>query len=461
MNELERKIMNFIDTNKLLNSGQRVLVACSGGVDSVALLLLVASLRTRLQIDVAAAHVDHMLRGEESAEDGTFVKNLCEELDIPFFSGQVPVPKLLAEQGGNVQDICRTGRYAYFSSVMRNEDYQILATAHHAEDQLETVLMQLSRGSQPVGIQVNREMEGGTVIRPLLAVMKNELKSYIREKDSEFREDPSNESDGYLRNRLRHQVAPILLAENAAAAVNIVKATIALQTDESLLNSLANERFQEIVSYTNEGFPSFSINMFSRMHTALQTRFITLVLKYIYSKESEPLEYSTALLSDLHQQLLSDRGNIMIDLPGGFRLHREYDRAAFVKTAGNEVNPKTMLPIGEWTKWGQSLLYWNTVDKDVEDASESWYFNLPDSDLPLFVRSRHDGDRILLPGMTQPKRLSRLFIDEKIGAEKRRELPVLITANDVICAVPGVRYGVLFKKRHTELDQYIFRTKEL
>ena len=453
--------MNFIDTNKLLTSGQRVLVACSGGVDSVALLLLVASLRTRLQIDVAAAHVDHMLRGKESAEDGAFVKNLCERLDIPFFSGQVPVPKMLAEQGGNVQDICRTGRYAFFSSIMQKNDYQILATAHHAEDQLETVLMQLSRGSQPVGIQVNREMDSGAVIRPLLGVMKNELESYVREMDAKFREDPSNESDGYLRNRLRHKVAPILLSENPAAAINIVKATIALQTDESLLASLANDRFQEIVSYTDEGFPTFSINLFSSMHTALQTRFITLVLKYIYSKESELLEYSTALLYDLHQQLLSDRGNITIDLPGGFRFHREYDRATFVKTAGIEVNPKIVLPIGEWTKWGQTLLYWNSVDKDVKDASESWYFNLPDSDLPLFVRSRHDGDRILLPGMTQPKRLSRLFIDEKIGAEKRRELPVLITANDVICAVPGVRYGVQFKKRHTELDQYIFRTKEI
>lgn len=461
MNKLEKKMMDFIHKNKLLASGQHVLVACSGGVDSVALLLLLTSLRARLQIDIAAAHVDHMLRGKESAEDGRFVKSLCEQLEIPFFSGHVPVPEILAEEGGNMQDVCRTGRYAFFNEVMQGHNYTVLATAHHAEDQLETVLMQLSRGGSPVGILVAREMESGTVIRPLLPAMKDELGVYVRERGAHFREDPSNSSDAYLRNRLRHQVTPLLLAENAAAAVNAVKTTIALQNDGNLLDSLAKEHFQEIVSYTEEGFLTFSINMFSGMHTALQTRFITLVLKYIYNRENIPLEYSTPLLNALQQQLSSDYGNVTIDLPGGYRFQREYDLALFVEKVENEVRSQTMLPAGEWIQWGQKLLYWNAVEKDVEDASESWYFNVPDSDLPLYVRSRQDGDRILLPGMSQSKRLSRLFIDEKIGAQKRRELPVLITANGIICAVPGVRYGVQFNNSHTEQDQYIFRMKEL
>lgn len=461
MNDLEKKIRDFIHTNQLLVSGQRVLVACSGGVDSVALLLLLKSLRTKFQIEVAAAHVDHMLRGEQSAEDGHFVKKLCGQLSIPFFGGHVPVPEILAEDGGNMQDVCRTGRYAFFSKVMQVENYSVLATAHHAEDQLETVLMQLSRGAHPVGILAAREMKGGTVIRPLLPAMKEELKDYVHENNLYFREDPSNASNAYLRNRLRHHVAPLLLAENSAAAINAVKMTMTLQNDEKLLDSLTNEQVKEIVSYTDKGFPTFSVKKFSSMHTALQTRFIPLVLKYIYNREIIPLEYSATLLNTLHQQLLSDRGNVTIDLPGGYRFKREYDRVTFLKTFENELNPMTMLPMGEWKKWGQTLLYWNSVDEDVECASESWYFNIPHSDLPLYVRSRHDGDRILLPGMTQPKRLSRLFIDEKIGADKRRELPVLITAKGEICAVPGIRYGIQFRKSHTEQDQYIFRMKEL
>ena len=157
MQKFERKILDFIQKEALLSAGQRVLVACSGGVDSVALLLFMTCFRERLGIEVAAVHVDHMLRGQESAEDGAFVETICEKLGIPFYSGEVPVPSILEVEGGNVQDICRSGRYSFFNKVMRAEHYEVLATAHHAEDQLETVLMQLSKGSVPLGIPVKRD----------------------------------------------------------------------------------------------------------------------------------------------------------------------------------------------------------------------------------------------------------------------------------------------------------------
>lgn len=460
MNVLEKRVLDFIAKNKLLASGQRILVACSGGVDSVALLLFLATIREKLQIDVAAAHVDHMLRGEQSAEDGRFVNALCNRLGIPFFGGHVPVPAILTEEGGNTQDVCRTGRYNFFSNVMHAEGYTVLATAHHAEDQLETVLMQLSKGSKPVGISVKRKMDGGTVIRPFLPVMKQELLSFVGGKEIQFREDPSNNSDAYLRNRLRHHVAPIILSENPSAAVNVVKMTTDLQEDEMLLNNLAKERFTAIVSVTKEGLPTFSIDMYSDMHTALQTRFIPLLLRYLYCGESIPVEYNSALLHQLHHHLSTPEGNVTIDLPKGYRFVREYNQVSIVKDLGSlSTSPEKLLK-GEWTRWGDLLLYWNDVDKDSDEASEHRYFYLSDNDLPLYVRSRRDGDRILLPGMTQPKRLSRLFIDEKIGAEMRHKLPVITTANDEICAVPGVRYGIQFEKRKKEQDQYIFRLKE-
>lgn len=460
MQAFERKILDFIQKEALLTTGQRVLVACSGGVDSVALLLFMANSREKLGIEVAAVHVDHMLRGKESAEDGIFVKSICEHLGIPFYGGQVPVPSILKMEGGNVQDICRSGRYSFFDKVMRAERYEVLATAHHAEDQLETVLMQMTKGSVPLGIPVKRTTAGGTVIRPFLPAMKDDLKAYVKGKGAKFREDPSNESDAYLRNRLRHHIVPAIMSENPSAALNSVKMTTGLQEDEKLLNDMTREQFESIVTFTDDGFPTLRADLFRIMHTALQKRFIPLLLNYLYSRENIPVEYSTALLHQLHHQLSTSEGNVTIDLPKGYRFVREYGIVLIVKDVESTDQSRRLLRKGEWTSWGDLLLYWDNADgHDVQDG-EIKYFDLPEADLPLYVRGREDGDRILLPGMVQPKRLSRLFIDEKIGAEKRRKLPVITTALGEICAIPGVRYGIRFKNVRTEREKYIFKVKD-
>ncbi|WP_432362982.1 tRNA lysidine(34) synthetase TilS [Sporosarcina sp. UB5] len=459
MQAFERKILDFIHKETLLSSGQRVLVACSGGVDSVALLYFMVKNSEKLQIEVAAAHVDHMLRGKESADDGKFVRGLCESLGIPFFGGNVPVPSILNEEGGNVQDICRSGRYAFFNETMRAEGYDVLATAHHAEDQLETVLMQMSKGSVPLGIPASRTTDSGTVIRPFLPAMKEELLTYVKEKGAHFREDPSNESDAYLRNRLRRHVAPALLSENPSAAFNVVKMTTGLREDELLLDSLAKERFESIVTFTNNGLPTFASDLFKSMHTALQKRFIPLLLNYLYFGEIKPVEYNTALLNELHHHLSTSAGNVVIDLPKGYRFVREYGIVSIVKNTEIPDLSTRVLQKGEWTSWGDVLLYWDDADGHDDEIGERMYFNAPDSDLPLYVRGRKDGDRLLLPGMARPKRLSRLFIDEKIGAEKRRRLPIVTTAHGEICAIPGVRYGVQFKRSKTEQEKYIFKVK--
>ena len=186
--------------------GDRVLVACSGGVDSVTLLHYLATNKQYFQIEVAAVHVDHMLRGVESAADGVLVAELCAQLNVPFYGGHVPVPEIIEKRGGNVQAVCREGRYTYFSEVMVKHNYQILATAHHGEDQLESVLMQVTKGVTPSGMPIKREIEGGTLIRPFLPTVKELLYQYAVENNSPFHEDPSNESDAYMRNRFRQHI---------------------------------------------------------------------------------------------------------------------------------------------------------------------------------------------------------------------------------------------------------------
>ncbi|WP_318617507.1 tRNA lysidine(34) synthetase TilS [Sporosarcina sp. YIM B06819] len=466
MDTFRQAIFRFIKEWSLIAPGDRVLVACSGGVDSVALLHFMASNQVGMGIEVAAIHVDHMLRGEESVADGAFVERLCATYGIPFFGGSVPVPELMEQDGGNVQAVCRAGRYALFAEIMQQQGYGVLVTAHHAEDQLETVLMQVAKGSQPSGIPVKREVDGGVVIRPLLPVMKADLYSYAREYALQYREDPSNESDAYMRNRYRHHIAPFMLKENPAAAKNVVKMAGWLQQDEDLFETLAVEQFERIVEFTEEGLPTIDTRVFSDMHPALQRRVITLLLKYLYDGESIPVEYNSTLISQLLHHITSQNGNVSIDLPRGYRFMRAYSKLTFVRdTQLEEMAIRKMFPKGSWTRWGNDVeLYWTEVDDSIAGlligVDDIMYFDLPDSDFPLYIKRREDGDRILLPGMDHPKRLSRLFIDDKVDLAVRDQLPLIVTALGEVCAVPGLRYGAAFSRRKTKQSHYIVLTRK-
>ncbi len=467
MDKFRQTIFRFIKDWSLVAPGDRILIACSGGVDSVALLHFMASNKGRMGIEVAAIHVDHELRGKESAADGLFVEEFCETHGILFFGGSVPVPEIIEKDGGNVQAVCRDGRYTFFADIMQKHDYQVLATAHHAEDQLETVLMQVTKGSPPSGMPVKREIDGGILIRPFLPVMKADLYSYMVENELHYREDPSNESDAYLRNRFRHQVVPFILGENPSAAENTVKMSGWLQRDEEFLEKLAQDRLDGITTFTVAGLPVVDGNAFSNMHQALQRRMITLLLKYIYNRETVPVKYNSTLISQLLNHLASQNGNVSIHLPHGYRFIREYGVLTFVHDIPNEeIAGEKLLPKGMWTSWENDVqLYWTEVGNPAaelfKETDDIMYFDLPHSALPLSIRRREDGDRILLPGMTHPKRLSRLFIDEKVAMTERDRLPILITAQGEVCAVPGLRYGVAFSRSKTDRSKYIVSTREL
>ncbi|WP_438314121.1 tRNA lysidine(34) synthetase TilS [Sporosarcina sp. FA9] len=462
MNKFDETILRFIIKESLIPEGSRVLIACSGGVDSVVLLHFIAMNRVRLGVDVAAIHVDHMLRGEESEEDGTFVSQLCDAYGIPFFGRRIAIPEIILKDGGNMQAVCREERYSFFSEIMLTKKYDVLATAHHGEDQLETVLMQVTKGNIPKGMPMKRKINGGVLIRPFLPAVKGSLYSYATEKNLAFREDPSNMSAAYMRNRFRQQVLPFIISENPTVSENTLTMTRKLADDDALLKTLAKEQFDKIVEFTEQGLPSIDGDAFIGMPNSLQRRVITLLLNYLYDNKNVLVEYKYGLIEQLQDQLTSQVGNISIDLPLGYKFLREYGHLTFVK--GNTVPQSDVsktLPKGERIPWGNGeWLYWTEVDEVdsclLTNVVDVMYFNLPESALPLHVRHRKEGDRMLLPGMSHPKRLSRLFIDEKIGKSERLSLPVLVTAQDEVCAVPGLRYGTAFVRDLTAADKYIF-----
>lgn len=462
MKEFDKTIIQFIQEQALFTPRSRILIACSGGVDSMVLLHFFTTYRQRFDVEIGAVHVDHMLRGEESVADGKLVKAFCDKWNVPFYGGRVPVPAIIEKEGGNVQAVCREGRYAFFTDVMQVHQYNILATAHHAEDQLETVLMQVTKGNQPLGMPVKRKIEDRLLIRPFLPTVKSALYAYAAEYDVVFNEDPSNASAAYMRNRYRQEVVPHILQENAVAAEKVVRMTTQLQEDETFFQGVVKEWIEENVTFTTEGFPSIEIGTFSRMPTALQRRAIPLLLGYLYPKQNTYVFYKSELVDQLLVHLNSNVGNVSIDLPLGFQLLREYDKFTFVSAKQREQQ-KTFcqLPEGVKVDWMKDTwLYWGLIEDVQSDllrkAKEIMYFDMPEASLPFFVRTREEGDRLKLSGMSNAKRLSRLFIDEKVSQTLRNCLPVIVTQQGEICAVPGLRYGEAFSKNKLATSKYIF-----
>ena len=187
MDLFEQKVKSYIDAKQLIAPKDHLLVACSGGVDSIGLLHFLHNYKEQLGFTLSCVHVDHMLRGEVSKEDMRFVAQLCQHYEIPFYGKSIDIPRLLQEEGGNSQALCRRERYQYFQKVMEEIGATTIVTAHHADDQVESMLMSLTKNSAIkglAGIYPKRSFYSGKLIRPFLAVTKDEIRGYLQKKQA-------------------------------------------------------------------------------------------------------------------------------------------------------------------------------------------------------------------------------------------------------------------------------------
>lgn len=450
----ELKVKTFIEEEQLLQQGDHLLIAVSGGVDSMALLHYFVQTQEQWNIQVEAVHVDHMLRGEASAEDRAFVQKYCDDNGVYLHATEIPIPAIMAQENGNTQLICRRERYLYFKEVLQKTNANKLVTAHHADDQLESVLMALTKNAtmnSMQGIRPQRLFEGKSLIRPFLTVTKSEIGEYLLRKGLDYREDASNSKDTYVRNRFRHHVVPLLEAENPRVTEQVTHFTKQLQEDDTFLMTLAQDVFSQIIIRSNENTYSMEIEAFQLVPLALQRRLILILLNYLY-KDSNTIQ-SYALLTSILKLCETTAGYAEIHLPEDFLAVRRYGKLTIQKNEPLEglASPENQVisTANGWTTLtnGERLRVVNLHDLSSElltDTAQLFYFNASKLHLPLYVRARRDGDRMLLKGMDQPKRLSRLFIDEKIPLNERNSWPLLISQSDEVVAVIGVRMGIFF-----------------
>ncbi|MGR3766431.1 tRNA lysidine(34) synthetase TilS [Rossellomorea sp. NS-SX7] len=443
---IEQTTKEFIQRHQLIEAGDRIVTAVSGGPDSLALLHFLHMNRKEWGAEVIAAHLDHMFRGEESYQELLFVKDFCAERKIPFYGERINVEKIMEDKNGSLQETARNVRYDFLREVMVDVSADKLALGHHGDDQVETILMKLTRGTAGkgrAGIPYKRVFPPGMIIRPFLSVTKQEIEEYCLKQRLSPRFDPSNDKELYTRNRFRKTVIPFLKEENPLVHHQFQQFSEEITEDEQFLEELTREKLNKVWNNT-EVFSELDIEGFLAMAEPLQRRGIHLILNYLY--KLRPSSLSTIHIYDVLGILRGKSPNASLDLPGGLRVTRAYHTCYFHfgKLESGQApycyelkdnNPLT-LPSGSQFVLHESLL-------DIESCNGDCIFlHREDVALPLFIRTRKTGDRLKIKGLQGTKKLKSLFIDEKVPRHLRDEWPVVVDSEDKILWVPGMKKSI-------------------
>lgn len=395
LNKLER----FLRRYQMLQPGEHVVCAVSGGADSVALLFALFLLREKLQITLSAAHFNHHLRGEESDRDEAFVRELCDRYGIVLHLGSGQV--LPGKKG--LEAAARDARYTFLKSLPGK-----IATAHTADDNAETVLMHLIRGTGLRGLGAIAPVNG-CLIRPMLGITRQEVLAFLETYHLHYISDSSNDTDQFLRNRLRHHVVPYLKQENPQFVENLSAMALRLRDDEQVLFDLAQAR--------DPG----DVEALRKMPEALRSRALSRFLEQCGVPEPE------AEHIDLAQSLVfSDKPSAKADFPGGVVICRNYDRLEL--SSGETVLENIVLPcpgVVELPECGLRVAC--DLAQQLSDKPDCFAV-IPEGKIVL--RSRQPGDTIRLSGGT--KSLKKLLIDHKVPAPQRAGIPVLADERGVL-----------------------------
>lgn len=439
---LDTKVRAFLQRKGIELNNKKLLIGVSGGPDSLALLHYLWSKKDHHHFSIVVAHVDHMFRGEESYEEAMFVQQFCNERAIPFEMTQVNVPKYIEETGKSAQIASRECRYQFYEKLMKKHQIHYLVLGHHGDDQIETILMRLTRGSSGdarAGIAFSRPFGNGQILRPFLCLHRKEIEEYCLTHNLEPRRDPSNEKGIYSRNRFRKEVIPFLKRENPLVHEHFQRFSEEIQSDESFLQELTVQKMNKVMDKKSSGEIIIDISNFQTMPMPLQRRGIQLILNYLYKEK--PSSLSALHIEKVIALMSSPHPSGILHFPNGLNVVRSYEKCHFlfrlqsVQSYRFEMAKpgKVELPNG-----GSLIMeYMNGPVGTIQP--NTLLLNHEDIILPLVIRTRQVGDRMTLKGMQGTKKIKDIFIDRKVPLQERDIWPIITDSNGQILWVPGLK----------------------
>jgi tRNA(Ile)-lysidine synthase len=471
-NNLQRRVLETVERHKMIVPGDRVGVGVSGGADSVALLHLLAELRTRLGIGVFILHFNHQLRGAEAEEDERFVKALAAEFNLDFESGRADVAREARLHGWNLEDAARRLRYQFFASVAASRGLRSVAVAHTAEDQAETVLAHLLRGTGLAGLAGIYPVAGLT-IRPLLEIGREELREYLRALGRTWREDSTNEDTSRMRARIRHHLLPVLRRDFEPLSVTRLARLAGLaREEEAFWRALEDERFRTLASRDPSGNVSLTIqDLLSPLPMLLSATGETglalesqapptlaltrrLVRRIVAEMLGSRQKLTARHVKDVLGLARKSRSGSRIELPG-IVVRRIFDRLEF-----SAISNAAASVTGEFTHHSRDFEYAILLP----DASKSSCIVVPEIrrrfDLkmidwpsasgqtinhrgaldfeklrwPLLLRNWRPGDSYRPQGHQRAQKVKRLFLESRVPSDARAGWPVMTSDGKLIWA---------------------------
>lgn len=459
------KVVSYIETNNMVADGDGIVVGLSGGADSVCLLFLLCELKKKYDIKLCAVHIHHGIR-QEADEDANYAEELCKKLGIPFELVRENVPKLATEWKVSEEEAGRRVRYGAFERIAIKYGYNKIAVAHNRNDEAETVLFHLFRGSGLhglTGIPVSRKQGKLTIIRPILCLLREEIEDFLRDKNIEWVTDRTNLEDRYSRNRIRHNILPEADVVSPGATNHICEAAAQLKETESLLESLEEECLKECMVDDGSAcnaekigidpqkyrFVVLKPKLLAKYHPVIKKRVILTCLKEV----TEGGRDIGALQVDQLLELIDNPGNRTLNLARRVTVRRDYDTVVIYKPydfpADNislvmadtgtkmddgesdkkllgHVNVESVLLCDTGKSIGDLL---ETVKNDDKANKYTKWIDCDKIDGQLVVRTRKPGDYITVlgsDGLVHKKSLKDLMIDLKIPATIRNNIPLVV-----------------------------------
>lgn len=411
----------FADKHNMFPDGGLILAAVSGGADSVCLLAALVELAVTRNFSIECVHFNHQLRGTESERDAQFVAGLCRKLDVPLHSGTGNVESFASENGFGLEDAARRLRYGFFNETAKKTGAARIVTAHTADDNAETVLLHLTRGTGLNGLGGIPPVRDA-IIRPMLTVTRADVIRFLNERSLSFVEDSSNEQDIFNRNKIRHHVIPVLKSINPRLASTITAATAHLREDEAYLSGLAHQ----FIAENRNGTTLSAVSKLAALPNPVASRVIK-----VFTDINLSSKHLTSVLDLCRSKNVS--GAVM--LPTGTVL-REYDRLIFPADWQAEGFEPITLVVGMQVsipELGLTVRCREMVcGEKINKSFTTFLFKYDKICDKIVIRSRETGDNIELFGHRGTKTLKKLFIEKRIPMRKRPLIPIVTDSSGVL-----------------------------
>ena len=443
--QILEQVRATIRQHTLLETGDSVLIGVSGGADSVCLLHILNQLKQELEITISVAHIHHGIRAEEADRDAEFVRKLCKKLKVPYFLRKISVPEFAKEEGLSEEMAGRILRYRCFRELCSANGITRIATAHHRNDQAETVLMRVLRGAGIDGLSGIRYARQDGVVRPLLDITRDEIECYCTENNLEYCTDTTNESEQYVRNRIRKQLLPELERFNPNVVMALSNLAKNMAEDGDFLRDYAKRLYRRLGSPLPNRRPVvLEIESLRLLEPSIQVRLLKLAAEDAMGKgyKTERKHLESVL------ELLEKQTGTKIVLPEGLVVSVGYGWLTFEKQSDGEnglffeairVEPEESYSVPGGT------ISLTVAEPGMPLKSNQWILDYDKvKDFKLELRTRRDGDKIAVYKDGKERKLKSFLIDEKIPQGERDKL-ILLCSEDKVLAVPPYRIAEPYK----------------